>query len=224
MKTIKNFKDFITESKSENKPVKKLSKKHSKELHDKGFPNFSSTGSIIGMKQKYYGKNALLVKCDGYIYNVSSEPEIYNNAKAMNENILPLDFYNHHGRYINLEVIPPHGNLKITLTDEGREELLELKEGNDPDGRIIWTKNVKNLWYDLLEDIAGNSTYRMIEPHEIGALTDAPIIGYEVGFDDDGKIEENEDTRYWWFTNYMVEDEFQSLLDDGEIIFTAASK
>jgi len=45
------------------------------------FPNFSATGSIKGMKKKYYGKDALLIKQGSYIYNVSSEPEIYNNLK-----------------------------------------------------------------------------------------------------------------------------------------------
>jgi hypothetical protein len=43
------------------------------------FPNFSITGSIKGMKDKYYGKDALLVKCGQYIYNVTSKPEIYYN-------------------------------------------------------------------------------------------------------------------------------------------------
>lgn len=52
------------------------------------FPNFHKTGSITGMKELYYGKNALLVRygknallvrCGNYIYNVSSEPEIYYN-------------------------------------------------------------------------------------------------------------------------------------------------
>lgn len=43
------------------------------------FPNFHRTGSIIGMKRLYYGKNALLVRCGSQIYNVSSEPEIYYN-------------------------------------------------------------------------------------------------------------------------------------------------
>ena len=41
------------------------------------FPNFHKGGSIKGMKEKYYGKNALLVKCGSYIYNVSSCPDIY---------------------------------------------------------------------------------------------------------------------------------------------------
>lgn len=43
------------------------------------FPNFHRTGSIIGMKKLYYGKDALLVRCGSWIYNVSSEPEIYYN-------------------------------------------------------------------------------------------------------------------------------------------------
>jgi hypothetical protein len=47
----------------------------------KPFPNFSSTGSIRGMKKMYYGKNALLVRCNGFIYNVSSESKIYEDAE-----------------------------------------------------------------------------------------------------------------------------------------------
>jgi len=53
--------------------------------HDKfelsSYPNFSATGSIKGMKNKYYGKDALLVRCGSYIYNVTSSPEIYNAAR-----------------------------------------------------------------------------------------------------------------------------------------------
>lgn len=45
------------------------------------FPNFSATGSILGMKKKYYGKDALLVRSGSYIYNVSDKPDIYHNAK-----------------------------------------------------------------------------------------------------------------------------------------------
>lgn len=41
------------------------------------FPNFHKSGSISGMKKAYYGRNALLVRCGSYIYNVSSAPEIY---------------------------------------------------------------------------------------------------------------------------------------------------
>lgn len=43
------------------------------------YANFHKSGSIRGMKQKYYGKFALLVKCGDYIYNVSANPHIYHN-------------------------------------------------------------------------------------------------------------------------------------------------
>jgi hypothetical protein len=42
------------------------------------FGNFHKSGSIAGMKKQYYGKNALLVLCGSYIYNVTAQPEIYN--------------------------------------------------------------------------------------------------------------------------------------------------
>ena len=44
-----------------------------------GFPNFHITGSIRGMKRMFYGKDALLVRCGQYIYNVTSEPRIYHH-------------------------------------------------------------------------------------------------------------------------------------------------
>lgn len=44
------------------------------------FPNFHRTGSIRGMKKLCYGDDALLVRCGQYIYNVTSEPSIYNQA------------------------------------------------------------------------------------------------------------------------------------------------
>lgn len=43
-------------------------------------PSFSTTGNITGMKNKFYGKAALLVRCGSYIYNVTSRPNIYDRA------------------------------------------------------------------------------------------------------------------------------------------------
>jgi hypothetical protein len=55
--------------------VKYLSTKTSHDLSI--YPSFSATGSIKGMKDKYYGKDALLIKSGNYIYNVSSCPYLY---------------------------------------------------------------------------------------------------------------------------------------------------
>lgn len=60
--------------------VKYLYKEDGKRLGIRNYPNFHKSGSVFGMKKLYYGMNALLVRCGDYIYNVSSEPAIYNAA------------------------------------------------------------------------------------------------------------------------------------------------
>ena len=50
--------------------VKYLSVAEGKLLNIDTFPNFWARGSIEGMRQKYYGKDALLVRCGSYIYCV----------------------------------------------------------------------------------------------------------------------------------------------------------
>lgn len=61
--------------------VRRITKEEGKRVNISRFPNFHKSGSIIGMKKQYYGVAALLVRCGSYIYNVTSEPNIYYNAK-----------------------------------------------------------------------------------------------------------------------------------------------
>lgn len=56
--------------------VKTVYVKDKKRLKLSSFPNFSVTGSIVGMK-KIYGEDALPVRCGSWIYNVTSRPDIY---------------------------------------------------------------------------------------------------------------------------------------------------
>ncbi len=44
------------------------------------FPNFHRTGSVRGMKRRFYGNDCLLVRVGSFVYDVTSEPEIYNQA------------------------------------------------------------------------------------------------------------------------------------------------
>ena len=44
------------------------------------FLNFHRSGSVRGMKRLYYGNDCLLVRCGNFIYNVTAEPHIYNQA------------------------------------------------------------------------------------------------------------------------------------------------
>ena len=66
-----NFKDMQT---------KKMTVEEGKRCGISRFPNFHKSGSIRGIKKMYYGMDALLVRCGSYIYNVTSEPRIYNQA------------------------------------------------------------------------------------------------------------------------------------------------
>lgn len=61
--------------------VRRLSKEEGERVDIHRFPNFYKTGSVKGMRKLYYGPAALLVRCGSFIYNVSSEPSIYDRAK-----------------------------------------------------------------------------------------------------------------------------------------------
>ena len=59
--------------------VKYIYKADKERLRLSDYPNFSASGSIYGMKKRYYGMDALLVRCGPWIYNVSRTPEVYYN-------------------------------------------------------------------------------------------------------------------------------------------------
>ena len=61
--------------------TRRMTKEQGKRGNISRFPNFHCTGSIKGMKRLFYGQQALLIKSGAYIYNVSSEPNIYYQAK-----------------------------------------------------------------------------------------------------------------------------------------------
>lgn len=61
--------------------MKKLNIEDGQRLNISRLPNFHKSGSVKGMKKLYYGKNALLVKCEDFIYNCTTEPGIYELAK-----------------------------------------------------------------------------------------------------------------------------------------------
>lgn len=73
---------------------------------------------------------------------------------------------------------------------------------------------------EMMEDIICNSAWAFLAPEEIGALTDAPIIGSEVFHDDLGNIETT--GNVYWFPDYMIEDPAKILYKAGQIVFTKA--
>ena len=60
--------------------VKKVTVDEGKRAGLSRFPNVHRSGSVRGMKRLYYGNDCLLVRCGNFIYNVTAEPHIYNQA------------------------------------------------------------------------------------------------------------------------------------------------
>ncbi len=50
----------------------------------RGFPNFHKSGSTKEMKERYYGRGALLVRCGQFVYNVTGDPKIYFETAIIN--------------------------------------------------------------------------------------------------------------------------------------------
>ena len=56
-----------------------MNKEQKKIFNLSQYPNFSVTGSVKGMKEKFYGKDALLVRSGSWIYHVPAF--VYYSAK-----------------------------------------------------------------------------------------------------------------------------------------------
>ena len=103
--------------------------------------------------------------------------------------------------------------LFISLNREGKKEIQEIID-NEHD--------FFGKWLDLTEYESCNGVFDFVHPEKIGALTDAPIIAFNISYDDNGDLQEYEDTRYYWFADYMVTDEFDLLKQNKEVKFYGA--
>lgn len=105
-------------------------------------------------------------------------------------------------------------NLLFTLTEEGREELLDLIEsGKLGDDDILCT---------LLEQYFCNG-FTYLTGSDVG-LTESILIGENIIIGDSGMdYEYNEDSKVWWYPNYQIELYKDILLRDNSIEFTFAA-
>jgi hypothetical protein len=107
----------------------------------------------------------------------------------------------------------PNQNLLFTLTNEGREELLDLIEsGQLGDDDILFT---------LLEQFFCNG-FTNLTGSDVG-LTESVLIGENIIIGDTGMdYEYNEDSKVWWYPDYMLHLYKDILLRDNAIEFTFA--
>jgi hypothetical protein len=113
---------------------------------------------------------------------------------------------------LNFEILK-NGNLAITATKDGIELISESNNTHN------------DTWWDLLEYTSCNGSYTLVEPHEVGALTDSPIIAENIEYDEiDGKLIKIFPDKIWWFPEYCIIDELEKLKNGETIEFTLAEK
>lgn len=124
----------------------------------------------------------------------------------------------HSGRYISLD-ITPNGNLKITLNEDARAEVLEMRDDDKSESEIM---------YDLFDDVRGNSELMYFDDAgEQGfGMTSAPCITDGYYYDDDGELtdEGHEDSELYYFNDYMISSFIDKMIDDGYVVFDRAGK
>lgn len=110
--------------------------------------------------------------------------------------------------------ITPNGNLKFELAPPDLEQIevmLERHGGND-----------KTFLSDMLDffGFTPNGELYAINPQDVGALTDAPILADEVDYLDNG------DTvvrgQVWWYPGYELKNFAQELAQNGSVVFQKA--
>lgn len=117
-------------------------------------------------------------------------------------------------RYVTLKKYK--NKLVVELTDEGREEVKELKEDGKGDYDIM---------PELFEDVQGNSEY--VYHHDLGAsglgMTDVEGVTFRVNVDEDGSypITEDEGAKVYFFNDSAIRSPLEDLLK-GEWVLTDA--
>ncbi len=105
------------------------------------------------------------------------------------------------------------GNLLIELCDDSRDDLAEAIEKGYAETEQLMAELFHEVW-------------TFINPEDIGALTDAPIIcgADDTYVDDNGNRKFHEDARIFWYPDYAINNPWETLLHGGSVIFAAAPK
>jgi hypothetical protein len=119
--------------------------------------------------------------------------------------------YKRNGFYTNITT-DSRRNLVITLNKEAFEEWGDL---------LSQDKGDYNTFYELLEEHLTNGL-EWINPDDLGAMTDAPILSDVVERDEDNKITSCD--YVWWYPNYQVSSPLDELKENGRVIFTYNGK
>lgn len=99
-----------------------------------------------------------------------------------------------------------NGCLIITADSSDRAKLRKLR-------RELKVCCLNDLETQALEPLICNSELDWIAPEDIGALTDAPILGLR---DESGKV-----TAAWGYMDYCLRSFVDDLINNGKAVFTS---
>ncbi|KWT95562.1 MULTISPECIES: hypothetical protein [unclassified Variovorax] len=110
----------------------------------------------------------------------------------------------------------PGGNLQFILeSDDDKELVADLLEthGGDDVTLLSWLLEATG-W-------SPNGHFDRINPEDVAALTDAPMLATDVEYLDDGSRRVHGDV--WWYPDYAVRNFGDELLATGKTQFTLAA-
>ena len=215
--TKERFKTLVDKFVSENKEVIEESELSDEQLghdlwltqngHGAGFFDRSLDKEVeekLTKAAKAFGGVDMVVGDDGLIHGEGGKFAKGGNVEVIKES----------NKFLNISATKD--KMILTLTDEGREEVAELRTAFKSDLEIM---------DELFETIAANSEL-LWHPDlgEIGmGLTSASGVTDGYGYDDDGNFTDDGrvDSRVYYFSDYMIRGEVDDLLA-GELILTGA--
>lgn len=108
----------------------------------------------------------------------------------------------------------PNGVLEISSEPGDAEMLADIKLRNGG--------NDVNFLCELLDETGWSTNGKLmpINPEDVGALTDAPILTDELKIEDNGDVTVT--GNVWWFPDYMVSNFADVLIEKGVVSFAAA--
>lgn len=126
------------------------------------------------------------------------------------------------GLYVTAERVT--SGLVLKLTPAGRAELEAMTTGDRESG-ISFDRPHVSAWTCLISDLEECRDIHMLADAEyemLGALTSAPIIVTLPAYNDQSELTAFD--AAFWFPNYQVESELETLLRKGAVTFDLASE
>ena len=131
--------------------------------------------------------------CENKLFSLKS-PQIW----------LYIAYHKTNKAMITLKIIP--NGLEISLEEKDKAEFLETYPDLMPDlsDLLDSSRYLGNGWSDVTGHIG---------------LTEAPAIGHNIDIDDNGNPIISEDSEVFYFPDYMIINEWETLYNTGKVIF-----